>query len=92
MLLKERGLKNIRIGTEGYPTCKEKIERRPGGRSGVQRPFIQLSWEKEEGKSRHVAFQCVRSKSLTHLVAAGEDGLEDQALIMHHPPQVDSTG
>ncbi|XP_018602336.2 BTB/POZ domain-containing protein KCTD20 isoform X2 [Scleropages formosus] len=76
-LLKERGLKNIRIGIEGYPTCKEKVKRRPGGRSEViynyvQRPFIQLSWEKEEGKSRHVDFQCVRSKSVPNLAGAGE--------------------
>ncbi|XP_036389600.1 BTB/POZ domain-containing protein KCTD20-like [Megalops cyprinoides] len=76
-LLKERGLKNIRIGIEGYPTCKEKVKRRPGGKSEViynyvQRPFIQLSWEKEEGKSRHVDFQCVRSKSVPNLAAAGE--------------------
>ncbi|XP_061114549.1 BTB/POZ domain-containing protein KCTD20-like isoform X1 [Conger conger] len=74
-LLKERGLKNIRIGIEGYPTCKEKVKRRPGGRSEViynyvQRPFIQLSWEKEEGKSRHVDFQCVRSKSVPNLASA----------------------
>uniref|UniRef100_A0A8C8RGX6 Potassium channel tetramerization domain containing 20 n=1 Tax=Pelusios castaneus TaxID=367368 RepID=A0A8C8RGX6_9SAUR len=93
-VLKERGLKNIRIGIEGYPTCKEKVKRRPGGRSEViynyvQRPFIQMSWEKEEGKSRHVDFQCVRSKSLTNLVAVGEDVSEDHELLMHHPPQVD---
>ncbi|XP_051852613.1 BTB/POZ domain-containing protein KCTD20 [Antechinus flavipes] len=93
-VLKERGLKNIRIGIEGYPTCKEKIKRRPGGRSEViynyvQRPFIQMSWEKEEGKSRHVDFQCVRSKSLTNLMAAEEDVSEDQENLMHHPPQVD---
>ncbi|KAG6935378.1 potassium channel tetramerization domain containing 20 [Chelydra serpentina] len=93
-VLKEHGLKNIRIGIEGYPTCKEKVKRRPGGRSEViynyvQRPFIQMSWEKEEGKSRHVDFQCVRSKSLTNLVAVGEDVSEDQELLIHHPPQVD---
>ncbi|XP_032074655.1 BTB/POZ domain-containing protein KCTD20 isoform X1 [Thamnophis elegans] len=93
-VLKERGLKNIRIGIEGYPTCKEKVKKRPGGRSEViynyvQRPFIQMSWEKEEGKSRHVDFQCVRSKSLTNLVMAGEDIAEDQEVMMHHPPQVD---
>ncbi|XP_042689430.1 BTB/POZ domain-containing protein KCTD20 isoform X1 [Centrocercus urophasianus] len=93
-VLKERGLKNIRIGIEGYPTCKEKVKRRPGGRSEViynyvQRPFIQMSWEKEEGKSRHVDFQCVRSKSLTNLVTVGDDVLEDHEVIMHHPPQVD---
>ncbi|XP_063072043.1 BTB/POZ domain-containing protein KCTD20 isoform X1 [Engraulis encrasicolus] len=78
-LLKERGLKNIRIGIEGYPTCKEKVKRRPGGRSEViynyvQRPFIHMSWEKEEGKSRHVDFQCVRSKSVPNLTAALAEG------------------
>ncbi|KAA0711745.1 BTB/POZ domain-containing protein KCTD20 [Triplophysa tibetana] len=104
-MLKERGLKNIRIGIEGehthtrsdaspssleptrelisrlsgYPTCKEKVKRRPGGRSEViysyvQRPFIQLSWEKEEGKSRHVDFQCVRSRSVPNLIAALGEG------------------
>uniref|UniRef100_A0A5F8GXF1 Potassium channel tetramerization domain containing 20 n=1 Tax=Monodelphis domestica TaxID=13616 RepID=A0A5F8GXF1_MONDO len=80
--------------SQSYPTCKEKIKRRPGGRSEViynyvQRPFIQMSWEKEEGKSRHVDFQCVRSKSLTNLVTAEEDVSEDQENLMHHPPQVD---
>lgn len=63
----------------GYPTCKEKVKRRPGGRSEViynyvQRPFIQLSWEKEEGKSRHVDFQCVRSKSVPNLMASLGEG------------------
>ncbi|XP_066559419.1 BTB/POZ domain-containing protein KCTD20 isoform X2 [Amia ocellicauda] len=95
-LLKERGLKNIRIGIEGYPTCKEKVKRRPGGRSEViynyvQRPFIQLSWEKEEGKSRHVDFQCVRSKSVPNLAAAGGEGSPRTPAAHHHhpPPQVD---
>ena len=31
-VLKERGLKKIRLGIEGYPTYKEKIKKRPGGR------------------------------------------------------------
>lgn len=31
-----------------------------------------MSWEKEEAKSRHVDFQCVRSKSITNLATAGE--------------------
>ncbi|XP_041084275.1 BTB/POZ domain-containing protein KCTD20-like isoform X2 [Polyodon spathula] len=92
-LLKERGLKNIRIGIEGYPTCKEKVKRRPGGRSEViynyvQRPFIHLSWEKEEGKSRHVDFQCVRSKSLPSMVGGGEGGTPHSHAPLH-PPQVD---
>lgn len=106
-VLKERGLKKIRLGIEGkhspprrrirscpphsspckspfhpegYPTHKEKIRRRPGARpeviyNYVQRPFMRLSWEKEEAKSRHVDFQCVRTKSLTNLTAVdGVDG------------------
>ncbi|KAG1946168.1 BTB/POZ domain-containing protein KCTD20 isoform X2 [Pimephales promelas] len=78
-VLKERGLKNIRIGIEGYPTCKEKVKRRPGGKSEViyrfvQRPFLALSWEKEEGKSRHVDFQCVRSRSVPNLITAMGEG------------------
>lgn len=80
-VLKERGLKKIRLGIEGYPTYKEKIKKRPGGRpeviyNYVQRPFLHMSWEKEEAKSRHVDFQCVRSKSITNLLeaAAAEEG------------------
>lgn len=61
-VMKERGLKKIRLGIEGYPTYKEKIKKRAGGRADViynyvQRPFIHMSWEKEEAKSRHVDFQ-----------------------------------
>lgn len=74
-VLKERGLKKIRLGIEGYPTSIEKEKKRPGGRREViynyaQRPFIHMSWEKEEAKSRHVDFQCVKSKSLTNLLEA----------------------
>lgn len=29
----------------------------------VQRPFVRMSWEKEESKSRHVDFQCVKQKT-----------------------------
>ncbi|XP_017066318.1 BTB/POZ domain-containing protein 10 isoform X2 [Drosophila eugracilis] len=77
-VMKDRGLKKIRCGIEGYPTHKEKIRRRPGGRaeviySYVQRPFIHMSWEKEEAKSRHVDFQCVKSKSVTNLADANAD-------------------
>jgi hypothetical protein len=61
-VMKERGLKKIRLGIEGYPTYKEKVKKRAGGREEViynyvQRPFIHMSWEKEEAKSRHVDFQ-----------------------------------
>ncbi|XP_050097732.1 BTB/POZ domain-containing protein 10 isoform X2 [Anopheles aquasalis] len=77
-VLKDRGLKKIRLGIEGYPTYKEKIKRRASGRVEViynylQRPFIHMSWEKEEAKSRHVDFQCVKSKSVTNLAEATAD-------------------
>lgn len=77
-VMKERGLKKIRLGIEGYPTYKEKVKKRAGGRSEViynyvQRPFIHMSWEKEEAKSRHVDFQCVKSKSVTNLAEATAD-------------------
>nr|CAI5853848.1 unnamed protein product [Callosobruchus analis] len=63
---------------KGYPTYKEKVKKRPGGRAEViynyvQRPFIHMSWEKEEAKSRHVDFQCVKSKSVTNLAEATAD-------------------
>ncbi|CAB1420163.1 unnamed protein product [Pleuronectes platessa] len=94
-VLKDRGLKKIRLGIEGYPTYKEKVKRRPGGRpeviyNYVQRPFIRMSWEKEEGKSRHVDFQCVKSKSTTNLAAAAADIPQDQLVELPPPgPQVD---
>ncbi|XP_061609746.1 BTB/POZ domain-containing protein 10 isoform X3 [Phyllopteryx taeniolatus] len=93
-VLKERGLKKIRLGIEGYPTYKEKVKKRPGGRpeviyNYVQRPFIRMSWEKEEGKSRHVDFQCVKSKSITNLAAAAADIPQDQLVVLHPGPQVD---
>nr|XP_023014043.1 BTB/POZ domain-containing protein 10 [Leptinotarsa decemlineata] len=66
------------ITLTGYPTYKEKVKKRPGGRAEViynyvQRPFIHMSWEKEEAKSRHVDFQCVKSKSVTNLAEATAD-------------------
>ncbi|EEB18926.1 BTB/POZ domain-containing protein, putative [Pediculus humanus corporis] len=77
-VMKDRGLKKIRLGIEGYPTHKEKVKKRAGGRAEViynyvQRPFIHMSWEKEEAKSRHVDFQCVKSKSVTNLAEATAD-------------------
>ncbi|KAM3869728.1 BTB/POZ domain-containing protein 10-like [Diretmus argenteus] len=94
-VLKDRGLKKIRLGIEGYPTYKEKVKRRPGGRpeviyNYVQRPFIRMSWEKEEGKSRHVDFQCVKSKSTTNLAAAAADIPQDQLVVMHPPDELDT--
>ncbi|KAB0338726.1 hypothetical protein FD755_025172 [Muntiacus reevesi] len=78
----------------GYPTYKVKVKKRPGGRpeviyNYVQRPFIQMSWEKEEGKSRHVDFQRVKSISITTLAAAAADIPQDQLIVMHLTPKVD---
>jgi hypothetical protein len=75
-VLKERGMKKIRLGIEGYPTHKEKIKLRPGNKfeviySYIQRPFLSMSWEKEQ--SRHVDFQCVRSKSISNLLEINTD-------------------
>lgn len=86
-MLKDRGLKKIRLGIEGWPTYKEKIKKRADGRAEViynyvQRPFIHMSWEKEEAKSRHVDFQCVKSKSVTNLAEAAADlAAHDQNVI-----------
>lgn len=46
--------------------------------SATDRPFIHSSWEKEEAKSRHVDFQCIRSKSITNL--SNVDGVENSTL------------
>jgi len=76
-VLRERGLKKVKLGIEGYPTHKERVKRRQGRAeviyNYVQRPFIHMSWEKEEAKSRHVDFQCVKSKSVTNLAEAAAD-------------------
>jgi hypothetical protein len=86
LVLKDRGLKKLRLGIEGYPTHKEKVRLRSGSKpeviyNYVQRPFIHMSWEKEEAKSRHVDFQCVKSKSITNLAEAAADLAQDYTLI-----------
>ncbi|KAH9362091.1 hypothetical protein HPB48_002069 [Haemaphysalis longicornis] len=85
-VLKERGLKKIWLGIEGYPTHKEKVKLRPGGRieviyNYVQRPFLRMSWEKEEGKSRHVDFMCVKSRPPMNRVAASVDMAAQRASV-----------
>jgi BTB/POZ domain-containing protein 10 len=86
LVLKDRGLKKIRMGIEGYPTHKEKVRCRPRARpeaiySYIQRPFLRMSWEKEEAKSRHVDFQCVRSRSVNSLIDANDDQSSGHALL-----------
>ena len=63
-VLQDKGLKKIRLGIEGFPTHKDKVkvtQVKPRGGIQVtyfyvQRPFIVMSWEKEEHRSRHVDF------------------------------------
>lgn len=89
-VLKERGLKKIRLGMEGYPTHKEKVKKRFNKSeviyNYVQRPFVHCSWEKEEARSRHVDFACpiVKSKSNPSLAAAASDPLPQPAPL-HQP-------
>lgn len=40
-----------------------------------------MSWEKEEAKSRHVDFQCVRSKSITNLSLDGVESNLDSETV-----------
>ena len=44
-----------------------------------------MSWEKEEAKSRHVDFQCVKSKSITNLAAAAEAAVNAVANAQQEP-------
>lgn len=99
-VLKDRGLKKLRLGIEGYPTHKEKVRLRTGSKpeviyNYVQRPFIHMSWEKEEAKSRHVDFQCVKSKSITNLAEAAAESIQDLELVhtenqLNHLNQTDN--
>ena len=38
-VLRERGLKKVKLGIEGYPTNKEKVKKRPGGKAEVNEIF-----------------------------------------------------
>ncbi|VDM41740.1 unnamed protein product [Toxocara canis] len=103
-VLKERGLKKIRLGMEGYPTHKEKIKRRFNKAEGiciilviynyVQRPFVHCSWEKEEARSRHVDFACpiVKSKSNPSLASAASDPLPQPAPLQLNMPAGGAAG
>lgn len=88
-VLKERGMKKIWVGIEGYPTRKERVKRRQDGRLDVryyyvQRPCLQMSWEKEEAKNRHVDFMCFNSGSLDRAVVI--EGLPPVARPMAMQP------
>ena len=40
VVLRERGLKKVKLGIEGHPTHKEKVKKRPGGRAEVRNSSI----------------------------------------------------
>ncbi len=66
-MLKDRGFKKVKFGIEGFPTTKERVKERPNGKveviyNYVQRPFLYTSWEKQEAKSRHVDFTCIKTR------------------------------
>ena len=61
-VLKERGLKKIRLGIEGYPTCKEKIKLRPGN--------------KLEGKRFSDSFILVSIQFLLHFICESKSVLQ----------------
>ena len=42
-VLRERGLKKVKLGIEGHPTHKEKVKKRPGGKAEV-RPLELSLW------------------------------------------------
>ncbi|WP_411023145.1 hypothetical protein, partial [Salmonella sp. s51228] len=82
-VLHERGFKKVKFGIEGFPTTKERVKHRQGGKieviyNYVQRPFLAASWEKQEAKSRHVDFTCVK----TRLVAPDSEA----ATLITGPP------
>ncbi|CAK5053232.1 unnamed protein product [Meloidogyne enterolobii] len=89
-VLKDREMKKIRLGMEGYPTHKERIKRRFNRTevmyNYVQRPFLHSSWEKEEARSRHVDFACpiVKSKSNPSLASAASDPLPQPAPLQNN--------
>ena len=42
LVLRERGLKKVKLGIEGHPTHKEKLKKRPGGKAEVRsNPTVQ---------------------------------------------------
>ena len=47
-VLRERGLKKVKLGIEGHPTHKEKVKKRPGGKAEVSWPILDriLSYRK----------------------------------------------
>eukprot|EP00794_Sanderia_malayensis_P012707 gene12707-14012_t len=94
-VLKDRGLKKVKLGIEGYPTHMEKLKFKPNGGKPeviynyIQRPFVHMSWEKEESKSRHVDFQCVKPKHSTgHRASVDDTAVYDVTLdnVIHPPP------
>ena len=42
VVLRERGLKKVKLGIEGHPTYKEKVKKRPGGRAEVKLDLISI--------------------------------------------------
>ncbi len=41
-VLRERGLKKVKLGIEGHPTHKEKVKKRPGGKAEVSLEIVEV--------------------------------------------------
>lgn len=39
LVLRQRGLKKVKLGIEGHPTHKEKVKKRPGGKAEVTKLY-----------------------------------------------------
>ena len=59
-VLRERGLKKVKLGIEGHPTHKEKVKKRPGGKAEVSQPIY---W-KIKHKYYKVSFTHIRKISV----------------------------
>jgi len=91
-VLRDRGLKKIRLGIEGYPTYKEKVKRRPGGRQEViynyvQRPFVTCRGRRRRQRVAMLTSSVSRaSPSLISLSPLLRQVLLSRPLLARHCP------
>ena len=57
-VLQEKGLKKVKLGIEGFPIDISADS--SDSYRYEQRPYLCVSWEKEEKSNRHVIFQYVK--------------------------------
>ena len=67
VVLRERGLKKVKLGIEGHPTHKEKVKKRPGGRAEVRLFDFNSYTPTDIIQSRKVPLHSVILLNLGHL-------------------------